>query len=339
MYQLEKFDSSGNFLIYTTLLGVRVVNLVTHRLVRCLGGPENLRFLQVALLPARSAVLQSATAMALLGMDSATASLEMHAALEEPPTDFGAGGSGSNAAGSSANTPHSRDPVIVCTAFKKNRVYLFTNHEPHEIKSDGVTLAVGSTSERDVFNEKPTKEEVLAASRDSAAATTASLRLAGSAILHTTIGDIHLRLWPRECPRTVENFVGHARAGYYNGHIFHRVIKGFMIQTGCPLGTGTGGKSIWGGEFEDEFHPSLRHDRPYTVSMANAGPNTNGSQFFITVAPTPWLDNKHTVFGRVIKGMEVVQKISNVKTHPKTDKPLDDISIISISVKDIGGGA
>ncbi len=104
--------------------------------------------------------------------------------------------------------------------------------------------------------------------------------------------------------------MGHSRAGYYNGHIFHRVIKGFMIQTGCPLGkcpslynfalatdsllislllilgTGTGGKSIWGGEFEDEFHPSLRHDRPYTVSMANAGPNTNGSQFFITVAPT-----------------------------------------------------
>ncbi|VDM16611.1 unnamed protein product [Hydatigera taeniaeformis] len=338
MCNLE-FDNSGNFLVYTTLLGVRVVNLVTHRLVRCLGGPENLRFLQVALLPARSAVLQSATAMALLGMDSATASLEMHAALEEPPTDPGAGGSSSNATGSSTSTSHSRDPVIVCTAFKKNRVYLFTNHEPHEIKSDGVTLAVGSTSERDVFNEKPTKEEVLAASRDSAAATTASLRLAGSAILHTTIGDIHLRLWPRECPRTVENFVGHARAGYYNGHIFHRVIKGFMIQTGCPLGTGTGGKSIWGGEFEDEFHPSLRHDRPYTVSMANAGPNTNGSQFFITVAPTPWLDNKHTVFGRVIKGMEVVQKISNVKTHPKTDKPLDDISIISISVKDIGGGA
>ncbi len=100
----------------------------------------------------------------------------------------------------------------------------------------GDTLSAGSTSERDVFNEKPTKEEVLAASRDSAAAATASNRLAGSAIIHTSLGDIHLRLWPRECPRTVENFVGHSRAGYYNGHIFHRVIKGFMIQTGCPLG-------------------------------------------------------------------------------------------------------
>ncbi|VDD80088.1 unnamed protein product [Mesocestoides corti] len=305
MCNLE-FDRSGNFLIYTTMLGIRVVNLVTNRLVRSLGGPENLRLLQVALLPPRSAILQSSTSMALLGMDSATASLEMHAI--EGTADSSVGG-----AGNSSTVPN-RDPVIVCTAFKKNRVYLFTNREPHEIKSDGDSLSAGSTSERDVFNEKPTKEEVLAASRDSAASATASLRLAGSAILHTTLGDIHLRLWPRECPRTVENFVGHSRAGYYNGHIFHRVIKGFMIQTGCPLGTGTGGKSIWGGEFEDEFHPSLRHDRPYT----------------------PWLDNKHTVFGRVIKGMEVVQKISNVKTNPKTDKPLDDISIISISVKDLG---
>lgn len=89
-----------------------------------------------------------------------------------------------------------------------------------------------------------------------------------------------------ECPKSVENFCVHSKNGYYNGHIFHRVIKGFMIQTGDPTGTGTGGESIWGGDFKDEFHPSLRHDRPYTLSMANAGPNTNGSQFFITVLPT-----------------------------------------------------
>jgi len=106
-----------------------------------------------------------------------------------------------------------------------------------------------------------------------------------------------------------------------------------MIQTGDPKGTGTGGESIWGDEFEDEFHPSLRHDRPYTLSMANAGPNTNGSQFFVTVVPTPWLDNKHTVFGRVSKGMEVVQTIAAAKVNPKTDKPYDDITIINISVK------
>ncbi|XP_007441935.2 peptidylprolyl isomerase domain and WD repeat-containing protein 1-like [Python bivittatus] len=98
-----------------------------------------------------------------------------------------------------------------------------------------------------------------------------------------------------------------------------------MIQTGDPTGTGMGGESIWGGEFEDEFHATLRHDRPYTLSMANAGPNTNGSQFFVTVVPTPWLDNKHSVFGRVTKGMEVVQRISNVKVNPKTDKPYEDV--------------
>merc|ERR1712071_353504 len=106
---------------------------------------------------------------------------------------------------------------------------------------------------------------------------------------------------------------------------FHRAIKGFMIQTGDPLGTGTGG------EFADEFHPSLRHDRPYTLSMANAGANSNGSQFFLTVVPAPWLDNKHTVFGRAVKGMEVIQDISSTKTNPKTDKPYNDISIISIT--------
>ena len=107
-----------------------------------------------------------------------------------------------------------------------------------------------------------------------------------------------------------------------------------MIQTGDPTGVGTGGESIWGDEFEDEFHPKLKHDRPYTLSMANAGPNTNGSQFFISVVPAPWLDNKHTVFGRVVKGIEIAQQISNVKTNPKTDKPYDDVTIVSVMLRD-----
>ena len=111
------------------------------------------------------------------------------------------------------------------------------------------------------------------------------------------------------------------------------VIRGFMIQTGDPQGTGAGGRSVWGNDFEDEIVPSLKHDRPFTVSMANAGPNTNGSQFFITVVPAPWLDGKHTIFGRVLKGMDIALRISNAKRDPKTDKPIDDIRIVGVTLR------
>lgn len=122
-----------------------------------------------------------------------------------------------------------------------------------------------------------------------------------NATIHTTRGDVHLKLFGTECPKSVENFCVHSKNGYFNGHIFHRVIKGFMIQTGDPTGTGTGGESIWGGDFKDEFHPSLRHDRPYTLSMANAGPNTNGSQFFITVLPTVCNQNSNLMIAIFFK--------------------------------------
>lgn len=124
--------------------------------------------------------------------------------------------------------------------------------------------------------------------------------------IETERGAIEIDLYPRHAPRTVNNFVFLARQGFYDGLAFHRVIADFMIQGGCPKGTGTGGP---GYTFEDEFHPDLRHDGPGVLSMANAGPNTNGSQFFITHVATPWLDGKHTVFGRVLSGQNVVDSV------------------------------
>ncbi len=122
-----------------------------------------------------------------------------------------------------------------------------------------------------------------------------------SATLHTDKGDIEVQLFTEKAPMTVNNFVFLAREGFYDGTIFHRVIDEFMVQGGDPTGTGRGGP---GYRFEDEFHPDLRHDKPGVLSMANAGPNTNGSQFFITHVPTPWLDDRHTVFGQVTAGMD-----------------------------------
>ena len=132
-----------------------------------------------------------------------------------------------------------------------------------------------------------------------------------TAILKSNRGTIKLELYDDKTPKTVANFVKLANEGFYNGLKFHRVIKDFMVQTGCPSGTGTGGP---GYKLADEFHPELKHDEPGILSMANAGPNTNGSQFFITHVPTPWLDNKHSVFGRVTEGQDVVDSIQQGDT-------------------------
>ena len=177
--------------------------------------------------------------------------------------------------------------------------------------------------------------------------------------VHTNLGDFTLELFPEVAPKTVENFVTHAKNGYYNGVIFHRVIEDFMIQGGDPTGTGMGGESIYGRTFEDEF--SREAFNLYgTLSMANAGPNTNGSQFFIVTAKqvpaqmlkqlkdggwpeeiveeyakvcgTPWLDHRHTVFGRVVEGMDVVLKIEGVERNAQ-DRPLEDVVIESMDVK------
>ncbi|MDE1920557.1 MAG: peptidylprolyl isomerase [Candidatus Omnitrophica bacterium] len=151
-------------------------------------------------------------------------------------------------------------------------------------------------------------------------------------VLQTNQGDIELTLFPDKAPKAVENFVGLVQKGYYNGIIFHRVIKGFMIQGGDPTGTGTGGASLWGGTFADEINPDLVFDKAGILAMANRGPDTNGSQFFITTAPAPWLNGHYTIFGRVSAGYDVVSKIEKTPTGPG-DRPLQDQTIIKAYVK------
>jgi peptidylprolyl isomerase len=149
--------------------------------------------------------------------------------------------------------------------------------------------------------------------------------------IETTAGTIQVTLRPDVAPKACENFLALAQKGYYNGVIFHRVIKGFMIQGGDPTGTGRGGESIWGKPFEDECSPQLKFDRPGLLAMANAGRNTNGSQFFITCAPTAWLNGKHTIFGEVTSGMDVVEKIENTKVSGQ-DRPTTPIEIVKVTV-------
>jgi peptidyl-prolyl cis-trans isomerase A (cyclophilin A) len=160
----------------------------------------------------------------------------------------------------------------------------------------------------------------------------------------TSEGNFTVRLYDAEAPRTVENFVGLAegtkewsdprsnqkvKKPYYDGSIFHRIIDGFMIQGGDPLGQGIGGP---GYTFADEFHPSLRHAKAGILSMANRGPNTNGGQFFITLGPTPHLDDRHSVFGEVVEGMDVVRKIGSTRTGER-DRPVNDIVIQSVTIE------
>ena len=156
------------------------------------------------------------------------------------------------------------------------------------------------------------------------------------ALFDTTEGKFKIKLFADKAPKTVENFISLAdgtKTGkpFYDGLIFHRVIPNFMIQGGCPQGTGTGGP---GYKFADEFHPSLRHSKKGILSMANSGPNTNGSQFFITVAETGWLDNKHTVFGEVVEGYDVVEKISKVPKSSQ-DRPSKEVKINSVKIENV----
>lgn len=151
-------------------------------------------------------------------------------------------------------------------------------------------------------------------------------------VFETSRGNITFELYPDIAPKTVENFVGLVKKGYYDGIIFHRVIRNFMIQGGDPTGTGRGGTSIWGKKFKDEFKANIVFDKPGTLAMANSGPNTNGSQFFITTVPTPWLNGRHTIFGMVIEGYDIVRKIENTSVGYQ-DKPKMEQKIIKAYVK------
>jgi peptidylprolyl isomerase domain and WD repeat-containing protein 1 len=282
------FDDSGHFIIYPTLLGIKIVNIITNKMDRLLGKVEHTeRFLGIALFQGTLKISRAELA-------------KMDAKVKIENTD----------------------PTIFCCAYKKNRFYSFSRREPSE--EEGTA--------RDIFNEKPSKEDMEVAALNISSASGTKGKLAKIATIHTTFGDIHIRLFGDKCPKAVENFTRLSQEGYYNGVIFHRVIRNFMIQTGDPEGDGTGGTSCWGRDFEDEFHPSLRHDAPFKVSMANAGPNTNGSQFFITTVPTPWLDDKHTLFGEVIRGQDVVKMIEQVRTD-KNEKPREEIKIINIDLQ------
>src|SRR5438105_11274945 len=149
----------------------------------------------------------------------------------------------------------------------------------------------------------------------------------------TTLGKFTIELFEQQTPNTVANFVKLAEKNFYDGVIFHRVIDRFMIQGGDPTGTGRGGP---GYAFADEIHPLLRHNAEGTLSMANAGPNTNGSQFFITLAPTPHLDGHHTVFGKVTEGLDVVRKIGKTKTSKSGDRPVVDVVMNKVTIEKVG---
>jgi peptidylprolyl isomerase domain and WD repeat-containing protein 1 len=224
------FDESGKFIIYPSIWGIKIVNFKTGELKSLVGKSETIRFMNIALYQGAPRKKQ------LMTVEMAASDNSVLREAEET------------------------DPTLFGTAFKKSRFYIFSRREPD----------TESASSRDIFNEKPAKEEqVIAKSK---------VQLVSSCIIHTTFGDIYCRLFPEYAPKAVENFITLSKQGYYDNNKWHRCIKGFMIQSGDPLGDGTGGQSCWGLDFEDEFNSNVRHDRPYTISMANSGPNTNGSQ-------------------------------------------------------------
>jgi len=279
-------NPSDDVLLYSTMVGVKVVDLTSNRVAKLYGKLESgERFLTIS-------IFQGNPKMRIL----------------DTTGDY-----------QSDDGRMEIDPLLLCTsAGGKNRFFIFSNRLPNE--------------DRDVFNEQGSSVGVAGGNAAARQQASSKQPLPVSATIHTTVGDIKVELYGKKCRKTVENFSSLSRKKYYDNVLFHRVIKGFMIQTGdAERGDGTGGKSIWGKEFEDEFDDELNHQKPFVLSMANHGPNTNGSQFFITTVPCPWLDKKHTVFGRVLSGVDTVKAIENMETDDK-DKPLKDVRILEIKI-------
>ena len=214
------------------------------------------------------------------------------------------------------------DPILLCIAYKKERFYVFTKNEPNDEEK----------KKRDIQNEIISNNKNInkIVNNNNITHNNDDIKNLNNAILETSFGEIHIKLFNELTPKTCENFIKLSQKNYYDNLIFHRVIKNFMIQTGDPLGNGTGGESIFGKYFDDEFNDQLKHEE-FMVSMANCGKNTNGSQFFITTVKCPWLDGKHTIFGKVIKGFDVVKKIENVQVD-RNDRPLKQVKLITIKI-------
>jgi cyclophilin family peptidyl-prolyl cis-trans isomerase len=226
---------------------------------------------------------------------------------------------------------------LIDKKFKSSSLWSSSNNKIAKVDKSGRVTALkeGNVTITAIDPQDKTKKSAvkITVSGGSAEKKAASSETADMVVMETSMGTIKLRLFPNEAPKTVENFTKLADKGYYDKLIFHRVIDGFMIQGGDPQGTGVGGESIWGKPFEDEFNEKLKFDRKGILAMANAGPNTNGSQFFITVAPTPHLNMHHTIFGEVTEGMDVVEAISKVPRDPN-DKPLAPVVMKKVRTAD-----
>jgi peptidylprolyl isomerase domain and WD repeat-containing protein 1 len=322
------FDPSGRYILFATGQGFHIMDWHTQKSLLCLGSGEDMHDFR-----GMDLCLFDISALAYARYKKARMTAEMVVSDNPAFKDM------------LPTYADARESYwLLATCYKKNRFAIFTGKEPRVLQSesaDGAQHKEGSVApvlfQRDIMNEKDNLR-MNPKSAKTPEKPTFLMEDAVSVVIHSDYGDIHLTLYPRAAPLAVENFVTHAKNRYYDGTLFHRVIRKFMIQGGDPLGDGTGGESIWGKDFQDEIlapsdplYDTLHFRKPYVVAMANTGqPLSNGSQFFMTLAPCQWLQGKHTIFGIVTKGFDTLKAIEQAKTDERFDKPLQDIRIIDI---------